>query len=83
MLENVRGKACFLPHPISPPCLQWCWEAEVLARLSNHYKRSGEKLPVDTVTRLVKAKNLNAGLLNLRQIFFATYDLTVHSSNGT
>ena len=52
----------------------------MLAKLSNHYERRGEKLPEEIVNQLVKAKNLNAGLLNLRQIFFASFDLMVHTS---
>ncbi len=52
----------------------------MLARLSSHFERKGEKLPEDIVAKLVQAKNLNAGLLNLRQIFFATYDMLVHTT---
>jgi Zn-dependent oligopeptidase len=58
----------------------WCWNADELEKLSSHYVRKGETLPRDQIERMVKAKNLNAGLLNLRQIFFGTFDLTVHTS---
>ncbi|RKP06668.1 thimet oligopeptidase-like protein [Thamnocephalis sphaerospora] len=58
----------------------WCWEAAELEKLSSHYVRKGEPLPRDQIDRMVKAKNLNAGLLNLRQIFFGTFDLTVHTA---
>lgn len=56
----------------------WCWNEEMLVRLSSHYLRSQEHLPADLVSALVRTKNLNAGLLNLRQIFFATWDLVIH-----
>ena len=53
-----------------------------MARLSSHFERKGEKLPSEVVAKLVQAKNLNAGLLNLRQIFFASFDLLVHTTEN-
>lgn len=62
----------------------WCWNEEMLTRLSQHYLRPSEPLPPALTAALVRTKNFNAGILNLRQIFFATWDLTVHGdSTGT
>ncbi|RKP18218.1 zincin [Rozella allomycis CSF55] len=58
----------------------WCWEPTILHKLSEHYQRKGEKLPSETIERMVKAKNLNAGLLNLRQLFFGFYDMKLHTA---
>ena len=55
----------------------WCWQEATLTRLSAHH-RTGAPLPPDLAARLVRTKNVNAGLLNLRQVFFATWDLTIH-----
>ncbi|KAI3636142.1 hypothetical protein MIR68_005494 [Amoeboaphelidium protococcarum] len=61
----------------------WCWEDKVLKQLSGHVEKKDANgiplpLPDDLISNLVKAKNVNAGLMNLRQIFFATFDLTIH-----
>ncbi|OMH81869.1 Thimet oligopeptidase [Zancudomyces culisetae] len=56
----------------------WCWEPEVLQTFAKHYE-TNEPIPAEVVTKLVNAKNLGAGLLNLRQIFFGLFDLQLHS----
>lgn len=62
----------------------WCWESSILRKLSSHFQRQDghgrpEKIPEDLCDRIVAAKNVNAGLFNLRQLFFATFDVTVHA----
>ncbi|KAJ3091534.1 hypothetical protein HK102_000179 [Quaeritorhiza haematococci] len=61
----------------------WCWEAEVLRRLSGHWEDRARKIPDELVEKLVKSKNVNAGLLTLRQVFFGTFDMTVHTLTNT
>lgn len=56
----------------------WCWEKEILARVSAHWK-TGEKLPDDVIEKMLAAKLVNTALLNLRQVFFGVFDQTVHS----
>lgn len=57
---------------------RWCWEPGVLAGFSRHFE-TGEPLPASLVASMVAAKNLNSGVMTLRQLFFATLDLTYHS----
>jgi Zn-dependent oligopeptidase len=57
----------------------WCWDEKMLKRLSRHYLRPEETLSDELITQLVRAKNFNAGLLNLRQVFFGMFDMTIHS----
>eukprot|EP00004_Rigifila_ramosa_P000596 TRINITY_DN1061_c0_g1_i1.p1 TRINITY_DN1061_c0_g1~~TRINITY_DN1061_c0_g1_i1.p1 ORF type:complete len:715 (+),score=203.14 TRINITY_DN1061_c0_g1_i1:7-2151(+) len=57
----------------------WVWQAEPLRRLSSHVTH-GSPLPDDVIARMVAAKNVNSGLLSLRQLFFGFFDLTVHQS---
>ncbi|KAJ3217725.1 Thimet oligopeptidase [Clydaea vesicula] len=57
----------------------WCWETVVLKKLSSHYK-TGESLPDDLIKRLVDSKKVGVGLANLRQIFFGSFDLEMHST---
>lgn len=59
----------------------WCWNESMLVRLSKHYLRPNESLPSNLTSALVRTKNFNAGILNLRQIFFATWDLTIHGDS--
>lgn len=56
----------------------WCWEPAVVAGFSRHFE-TGEPLPKELVDSMVAAKNLNSGVMTLRQLFFATLDLTYHS----
>ncbi|KAL6057447.1 Thimet oligopeptidase [Balamuthia mandrillaris] len=60
----------------------WCWEKEIIHRLSGHYK-DGTPLPEQLVQNMIAAKNVNTGLLNLRQIFFSTFDNTIHTQPET
>ncbi|KAI9184250.1 metalloendopeptidase [Blastocladiella emersonii ATCC 22665] len=56
----------------------WCWEPSVLAEIGVHYK-TGEKMPADLIERLVATRNINAGMFNLRQLFFGLFDMEVHT----
>ena len=49
-----------------------------LTSLSSHYE-TGEKIPEEMVRNLIRTKNVNAALFNLRQLHFALYDMTVHN----
>ena len=55
----------------------WCWRPEVLARFARHHE-TGEPIPADLVDRLVAARNLDVGLLTLRQISLGVFDLGIH-----
>ena len=46
--------------------------------MSKHYK-DGSALPKELLDKLVASKNANAGTLNLRQIFLATFDQRLHT----
>ena len=56
----------------------WVWQKESLARMSKHYK-DGSAIPDDMLKTLVASKTANAGVFNLEQIFFGTYDQTIHT----
>ena len=58
----------------------WCWQPQVLARLSRHHQ-TGAPLPDDLREKLIEAKNANASMAMLRQIYLATLDLDVHSED--
>ncbi|KAK6463324.1 oligopeptidase [Scheffersomyces coipomensis] len=56
----------------------WTWDKAQLKFLSSHYK-SGETIPDDLVDSLVKSKNVNNGLFNLRQLHFGLFDMKLHT----
>jgi len=56
----------------------WCWEPEVLSGFARHYE-TGAPLPQELLDSLIAAKQLDSGIMALRQLFFATLDLTYHS----
>ncbi|MDU8924365.1 oligopeptidase A [Pasteurellaceae bacterium LIM206] len=57
----------------------WCWEEEALAFISGHYQ-TGEPLPKDKLSRLIKAKNFQAAMFVLRQLEFGIFDFRLHHS---
>ena len=74
-INGVPWDAVELPSQMME---NWCWQDEVLELISGHYE-SGEPLPKDLIYRLKQAKNFQAGMLLLRQIEFATFDISIHS----
>ncbi|KAK4049917.1 metalloendopeptidase [Microbotryomycetes sp. JL221] len=58
----------------------WMWEPKVLKSLSSHYK-TGEQLDDKTIEGLVKSRNVNSGLFNLRQLFFGKFDMLLHTTH--
>jgi Zn-dependent oligopeptidase len=74
-----------------------CWEPKVLAMMSSHYEKQ-EPLPADLIEKIIKrcvnypsscmihsllhSRYVNAGLFYLRQLFFGTFDIRVHTDKG-
>jgi len=56
----------------------WCWEPRVLERMSSHFDTK-KPLPADLIEKVVKSRYVNVGLFYLRQLFFANFDLKVHT----
>ncbi|CEQ41605.1 SPOSA6832_03339 [Sporobolomyces salmonicolor] len=57
----------------------WTWNADILRRTSCHYQNK-EPLSSDLIAKLIKSRNVNQGLFNLRQLFFGKYDMAVHTT---
>jgi oligopeptidase A len=56
----------------------WCWEPEALALISGHVE-TGAPLPVDLLEKMLAAKNFQSGLMMLRQLEFASFDMEIHA----
>ncbi|MBI5745260.1 MAG: Zn-dependent oligopeptidase [Elusimicrobia bacterium] len=58
----------------------WAYSPEVLRRISGHYKNPAEALPEKTIKKLIEAKNMDSGMVYLRQIFFSLLDMKYHTA---
>jgi oligopeptidase A len=59
----------------------FCWEWEVLRRLTSHVD-TGEPMPRELFDRMLAARNFQSGMQTLRQVEFALYDMRAHSEPG-
>jgi len=56
----------------------WCWQEEALQFISGHYE-TGEPLPKEMLTKMLRAKNFQAGMQMIRQLEFAIFDFRIHA----
>ncbi|KAI8142278.1 hypothetical protein BJV82DRAFT_616179 [Fennellomyces sp. T-0311] len=57
----------------------WCFDSKSLKFLSSHFE-TGEPISDEIIDRIIKTKNVNAALMNLRQLFFGIFDMEIHTS---
>jgi len=55
----------------------WAWQKQTLSIFAKHYK-TGEMIPDELLDKMMAVKHLNSGINAERQMFYATYALTVH-----
>jgi len=77
-INGVAWDAVELPSQFME---NWCWTAEGLALISSHVD-SHEPLPSSLLDKLLAARNFQSGLMTLRQIEFALFDLEIHRQQG-
>jgi Zn-dependent oligopeptidase len=58
----------------------WVWDGAVLQALSGHYLDHSKKLPDELLAKMLAAKNVNSGLVNLRQLLFGSVDQLYHGT---
>ena len=56
----------------------WTWSKDEIRNLSSHFKTK-EQLSDDLIDQLIKTKNVNNGLFNLRQLHFGLFDMKLHT----
>lgn len=55
----------------------WVWKPEALVRMSRHHE-TGAPIPDDLLQALIKSRNANSGILNMRQVVLASFDQAIH-----
>jgi len=73
-ISGVEWDAVELPSQFME---NFCWEWDVMKRLSAHVD-TGEALPRALFDKLLAAKNFQSGLQMLRQVEFALFDIRIH-----
>ncbi len=73
-IHGVAWDAVELPSQFME---HWCWEEAGLARITAHID-TGAPLPADLLASLMAAKNFQSGLMTLRQLEFALFDMRIH-----
>jgi oligopeptidase A len=58
----------------------WCWDPEALALMTCHIETQ-QTLPADLLEKLLAAKNFQSGLMMLRQLEFAIFDMAIHQKS--
>ncbi|WP_374592919.1 M3 family metallopeptidase [Aquabacterium sp.] len=77
-ISGVEWDAVELPSQFME---NFCWEWEVLQRLTRHVD-TGQPLPRELFDKMTAAKNFQSGLQTLRQIEFSLFDMRIHSEPG-
>jgi oligopeptidase A len=77
-ISGVEWDAVELPSQFME---NFCWEWDVLQQLSGHVD-TGEPLPRELFDKMIAAKNFQSGLMTLRQIEFALFDMRLHGEPG-
>jgi oligopeptidase A len=78
-ISGVEWDAVELPSQFME---NFCWEWDVLERLTAHVD-SGEAMPHALFDRMLAAKNFQSGLQTLRQVEFALADMRLHAEPGS
>jgi oligopeptidase A len=74
-ISGVEWDAVELPSQFME---NFCWEWEVVRRLTAHVD-TGEPLPRALFDKMLAAKNFQSGLQTLRQVEFSLFDMQLHA----
>jgi oligopeptidase A len=77
-ISGVEWDAVELPSQFME---NFCWEWEVLRHMTAHVD-TGEPLPRALYDKMIAAKNFQSGMMTLRQIEFALYDMLLHTAGA-
>ena len=78
-ISGVEWDAVELPSQFME---NFCWEWDVLRRLTAHVS-TGEPMPRALFDRMLAAKNFHSGLQTMRQVEFSLVDMRLHAEPGS
>jgi len=61
----------------------WCWQKEILKKLSGNFENPTEPLPEELIDNIIRSKNVCVALSKLRQISLGMFDLEIHQAKIT
>lgn len=73
-INGVAWDAVELPSQFME---NWCFQPQALALISGHYQ-TGEPLPNELLDKMQLARNFQAGMMMVRQLEFALFDMQLH-----
>jgi oligopeptidase A len=74
-ISNVEWDAVELPSQFME---NWCYDKPTVYGFAKHYQ-TGEVLPEALFNKIIAAKNFNAGMGFMRQLFFGALDMKLYS----
>lgn len=74
-INNVEWDAVELPSQFME---NWCYDKATLYSFAKHWE-TGEPLPEELFDKLKASKNFQAGMVMIRQLFFGSMDMYLHS----
>jgi len=75
-INGVAWDAVELPSQLME---NWCWEPAAIALVSGHHE-TGDPLPEAMLSRMLAARNFQAGMKTVRQLEFAMFDFEIHQT---
>lgn len=77
-INNVEWDAVELPSQFME---NWCYDRPTLYSFAKHYQ-TGEPLPEELFQKIKAAKDFQAGMQMIRQLYFGAMDMELHSNFG-
>jgi thimet oligopeptidase len=61
---------------------EWAWQPQVLDAISGLYTDPAQKLPVDLRSRMIEARDMDAGMSYCRMLMLSDEDMLFHTASG-
>ncbi|MDO9326032.1 MAG: M3 family metallopeptidase [Methanoregula sp.] len=62
---------------------EWAWQPQVLDAISGLYTDPSQKLPADLRTRMIEARDMDAGMSYSRMLMLSSEDMVFHTAHGS